>query len=202
MAMHANGSRILALVGLFALVGCGAKDGENGGLAAGGTQSRAAGGATAGARAFGGSSSGGSFGVGAAASGGSATTGIGGVGGTGNAGAPALGPIGVGGVGAGGTNSTMGSGIPTDPACAGVLPVDGASCDPHGPMLCPAAKLECVCLPPDDNGAPKWSCFDLDSSSGIGFGIGGAGDTSAGGLSTGGLSTDLSFGQGGSSGRK
>jgi hypothetical protein len=76
-------------------------------------------------------------------------------------------------VGAGGD----GQGIPVDPKCASVKPVDGTPCDPQGPELCSVGANACFCAASDD-WAYNWTCVDVGSG---GIDLGSAQGGSAGG---------------------
>lgn len=195
-------SRLLALVGLFALVGCGADDGKSDSSASGGTEPRPPVAGTGGLpSSFGGRPAGGGTssyvpaGSGGSWAGGGtvSSAGAAGIGGSGGrATTPAGGSAGAGGAtaasaGSSGTAGSKGSTIPVDPRCSTVRPVQGASCDGRGPVLCPSGSNECVCFGVDESG-PTWTCVDVDEALGPGqgegtieLGFGGAGGSGLGG---------------------
>lgn len=206
--------RVAVLVGLFMLIGCGGDVDAHEDRAAGGHAGRAPTAGTGNVSALGGAASVASAGqsgsvsagtAGAAAAGLNAGAGSGGTAGTGGSGGsgggapiPAAGSAGLGGgsPNGGSAGASLQLGLP-DSRCASLRPVEGASCDGGGPVLCPSGPLECVCFGLDANG-PTWTCVDVNAEPGpgettpvIGFDLG----TGSGGRDAG-----ITLGTGGNSG--
>lgn len=199
MTKHVIGSCALALA-LLAFEGCGSSDDSAdevfpaAGRAAGGVGGKAAGSGGAGTVAGqSGSVAGNAPGVSGSSSLPTAGTGAGGR--TQNRPPTDGGASGSDGDGRGGRFNGSGGddgfpGLPADPECEEVTPVDGEACDADGPRACPSDSGQCICRGMNGDSA-TWRCFDLGG--GGGFGQGGRGGLGRGG----GAGT---FGRGGGAG--
>lgn len=199
MSRHLQDSCVFALIGLFALAGCAAADDgkKEEGAASGAAGSSAAGKSGAASGGVAGATP--SFGVtpagGSATGGNGGTAGLGGAqtGGTSGASSPVAGNAGARDESAGGAGNE--NPIPNDPRCTAIRPVQGASCDGRGPVLCSSGTQECVCFTFDER-EPTWTCVDTDGTPGL---SGGEVTLGAGGVGGGrDIETGIGFDAGGS----